>query len=50
MLIVDDEWDGHAFIPINCHQVLKSCIGYLAHPFEKVAPWAFIARLFLVVK
>jgi len=26
------------------------CNGYLAHPFKKVAPWAFTARLFLVVK
>jgi len=22
-----------------------TCIGYLAHPFEKKAVWAFIARL-----
>ena len=26
------------------------CNGYLAHLFKKVAPWAFTARLFLVVK
>ena len=26
------------------------CNGYLAHPFKKVAHWAFTARLFLVVK
>jgi hypothetical protein len=26
------------------------CIGYLGHPFEKKVPWAFTARLFLVVK
>ena len=25
------------------------CIGYLVYPFEKVAPWAFIAHLFLVI-
>jgi hypothetical protein len=23
---------------------------YLAHPFKKMAPWAFIARLFLVIR
>jgi hypothetical protein len=26
------------------------CIGYLDHPFEKEDPWAFTARIFLVVK
>ena len=26
------------------------CIGYFGHPFEKEAPWAFTARLFLMVK
>ena len=30
--------------------LLGTCNGYLAHPFKKVAPWAFTARLFLVVK
>ena len=29
---------------------VPDCNGYLAHPFKKVAPWAFTARLFLVVK
>jgi hypothetical protein len=28
----------------------NTCNGYLAHPFKKVAPWAFTARLFLAVK
>jgi len=27
-----------------------ACNGYLGHPFEKVVPWAFTARLFLVIK
>jgi len=27
-----------------------SCIGYLAHPFEKKALWAVIASLFLTVR
>jgi hypothetical protein len=29
---------------------IESCNGYLVHPFEKEAPWAFTARLFLMVK
>jgi Cyanobacterial TRADD-N associated 2-Transmembrane domain len=29
---------------------ISGCNGYLAHPFEKEAPWAFTARLFLMVK
>ena len=29
---------------------IHSCIGYLDHPFEKEDPWAFTARIFLVVK
>jgi hypothetical protein len=34
----------------GCRGHLEGCNGYLARPFEKVAPWAFTARLFLVVK
>ena len=30
--------------------VFRPCIGYLDHPFEKEDPWAFTARIFLVVK
>jgi hypothetical protein len=29
---------------------IATCNGYLAHPFKKVVPWAFTARLFLAVK
>ena len=29
---------------------VSPCIGYLDHPFEKEAPWAFTARLFFVVR
>jgi hypothetical protein len=30
--------------------ISPGCIGYLDHPFEKEAPWAFTARLFFVVR
>ena len=33
-----------------CSVMVEGCNGYLAHLFKKVAPWAFTARLFLVVK
>jgi hypothetical protein len=29
---------------------MRSCIGYLVHPFKKKALWAIIASLFLLVK
>ena len=35
---------------INGRSQIKSCIGYLDHPFEKEAPWAFTTRLFFEVR
>jgi hypothetical protein len=32
------------------HFVTATCIGYLAHPFEKEGLWAFIASLFHSVR
>src|SRR6266581_3283471 len=37
----------HGFRPLEGP---LTCIGYLGHPFEKEAPWAFIASLFLSVR
>jgi hypothetical protein len=34
----------------ECVHPFATCIGYLGHPFEKETPWAFITRLFLVIR
>ena len=36
--------------PVTGATGVCSCNGYLGHPFLKKTPWAFITRLFLVVR
>src|SRR5215470_1300230 len=40
--------DGGSADPAQ--RLFVGCIGYLVHPFKKVAPWAFIARLLLFIR
>lgn len=41
---------ARSHIRVNAIAPAFTCIGYFGHPFEKEAPWAFTARLFLMVK
>jgi hypothetical protein len=50
LALVSLQTEGQCPIGGQSTKRVHSCIGYLDHPFEKEDPWAFTARLFLVVK